>query len=392
MGGAKKEMIEAQDRGWYDINEYICANCVDDEFLKLVIHSNSTDNCCSYCGAKPTADANELLPFIVETIKYYYADPASAGVARDSGEWVYDGDFLNVEEVLYELGFEANEGFIADLCDAVEDNGYVKAYQGHYYSSSKSEVLSSAWSVFSHIVKYQTRYLFKDIEHEPSSVDDLSPAQFLQSLGGIVKNQNLITKLPYGYTLYRARARTDDSTWDINEESLGAPPQGKASSGRMNPIGISYLYTATDIDTAIEEVINNQPKVAVGEFKTTRELKILDLTELPDLPSTFDPDLREERQYILFLHRFQEEITKPIAKDGSEHIDYVPTQIISEYFSQFFDIDDPKKLDGICYRSSKSDTGKNVVLFPHAYEDERNNCVEFVSSEEIDLLFKNSSF
>lgn len=393
MGFHSYLMISVQERGYSDIDTHICTDCVENDFLKSVIQDNLTENSCSYCDSSEAADVNELLPYITDTINYYYADPASAGVPRDSGEWVCsDESFLNIEEILCELGLDANEDFIADLCEAIEDNWYVKAYQGHYYSSSKSEVLSSAWSSFSHVVKYQTRYMFKDIKHLPEDIYDLSPAQFLTSLANIIKNHGLVDKLPSEFKLYRARARTYNSEWDITEKTLGAPPNRKASSGRMNPIGISYLYTATDENTAIEEVVTDQPKVAIGEFQTLSELNILDLTKLPTLPSVFDPEKRDELQYILFLKAFQKEITKPISKDGSEHIDYVPTQVISEYFAHNFYTDKMDKLNGIRYKSSKSDSGHNIVLFPLAFGKEFSSIIEFNSSKERDLLFEQSSF
>ena len=57
-------------------------------------------------------------------------------------------------------------------------------------------------------------------------------------------------------------------------------------------------------------------------------------------------------------------ITRPIAKDGSEHIEYVPSQVVSEYFALIFHLQDGKRLDGIKYTSSVRVGSHNLVLFP----------------------------
>ena len=70
---------------------------------------------------------------------------------------------------------------------------------------------------------------------------------------------------------------------------------------------------------------------------------------------------------LQFLYRFRKEIRKPIAKDRKEHIDYVPTQIISEFFRHRFTYNE-KNLNGIIFDSSKTD-GKNMALFVSDHEE-----------------------
>ena len=82
----------------------------------------------------------------------------------------------------------------------------------------------------------------------------------------------------------------------------------------------------------------------------------------------FDAARRRDREAILFLHSFANEISKPVTKDGREHIDYVPSQVMSEFFAQVYQLpgETPRHLDGIIYRSAVRPGGKNVVLFPIA--------------------------
>ena len=65
-----------------------------------------------------------------------------------------------------------------------------------------------------------------------------------------------------------------------------------------------------------------------------------------------------------FLYAFRDEISKTVAHDGSEHVEYVPTQVVSEYFAQAFTFGAGEQVDGLVYPSAVEDGGKNLVVFP----------------------------
>jgi hypothetical protein len=71
-----------------------------------------------------------------------------------------------------------------------------------------------------------------------------------------------------------------------------------------------------------------------------------------------------EREELIFLEKFVEAISQPVEKDGCEHIDYVPSQVVSEYFALIFQVSRGKHLDGIVYPSAVRPGGRNLVLFP----------------------------
>ncbi|MGE6695999.1 RES family NAD+ phosphorylase [Sphingobium limneticum] len=62
------------------------------------------------------------------------------------------------------------------------------------------------------------------------------------------------------------------------------------------------------------------------------------------------------------MSAFIDDIARISARDGREHIDYVPAQIVTEYFRRVFRIDDAA-LDGIIYPSTRSAQGRNIALF-----------------------------
>jgi len=212
-------------------------------------------------------------------------------------------------------------------------------------------------------VKHEVRYFF---DHAlPNSTDEqYEPATLLPTIGSLVKRLGILDTLPVGTQLFRARKK-DQEDFSLDAEQLGAPPSEKASAGRMNPAGISYLYLAFDQQTALAEIQHGQSdQSAIGQFEVLRDLKILNLTTLPDLPSIFDDNRRDEREGLIFLENFIEEISKPVTKDGSEHIDYVPSQVVSEYFALVFQPGKGEHLDGIVYPSAVNTDGRNLVLFP----------------------------
>jgi hypothetical protein len=89
--------------------------------------------------------------------------------------------------------------------------------------------------------------------------------------------------------------------------------------------------------------------------------KILDLTVMPPSPSIFDRDSRATRSGILFLNEFVDDLKQPVMKDGKEHVEYVPTQVVTEYFRHAFDANGDF-VRGILYPSSLND-GVCCVLF-----------------------------
>ena len=127
------------------------------------------------------------------------------------------------------------------------------------------------------------------------------------------------------------------------------------------------FYAAFDSETAIRETFQpdrdgaGEKVVSVAQFKVNRPLRVLDLTNLP-LPPSFFGDF-EMHHGIGFLWDFERDFTKPVARDGLEHIEYLPTQIVTEYFRHNFREEIDALLDGIVYKSSQKGGGVACALF-----------------------------
>src|SRR5699024_3695432 len=128
--------------------------------------------------------------------------------------------------------------------------------------------------------------------------------------------------------------RQHGQMWEPDANQLGPPPKEIASAGRMNPAGIPYFYTATDLATARHEIgvtDRNDGTVFTAIFKLQESVHVIDLTLLPPVPSIFDLANKGALERALFVREFVETISRPVVKDGREHIDYVPSQVVCEY-------------------------------------------------------------
>jgi hypothetical protein len=134
----------------------------------------------------------------------------------------------------------------------------------------------------------------------------------------------------------------------------------------MSPAGIVMTYVSEDAKTALDETADEPGTYAIGRFRTLRDITILDLAQLPPVPSLFTeiPDMlgHDPREALKFLRLLAEDISRPIARDDRLHIEYVPTQVVTE-FLRSAKLPDKRWLDGIRYRSSRRSGGTSLVLF-----------------------------
>jgi RES domain-containing protein len=368
VGGVKDAWFEAQERGWEAPNTFVCAQCVEDTYLQSLLANAAVHPTCDYCGrTEPepiAAPAHVLVEAIFTALHAYYCEPGAGGVPYDKG---YVVEAVSFEDVLEDLGFEGH----SDLFDAVvnsEANGddFVPAADGYWAGSHAHEVLSSGWNAFAHVVKHETRFHFTHVpEASAGSPFEMDVRNTLPTIAERLRP--LIRQLPAGTEVYRARIRNRNQTWVPGAVEMGAPPSAKAGAGRMNPAGIPYLYASFDPVTARRELgvgARTSRTVFSAAFVLGAPLTVVDLTQLPEIPSVFDVDRKAEREQALFIRQFVATISEPVVKDGREHIDYVPSQVICEYLAQVFDVGGGERLGGLLFPSAVHPGGKNLVVFP----------------------------
>jgi hypothetical protein len=384
MGRAKDWMIQQWERGYDEADGDICRECVSDDALADWITANVSATECTYCGATAevpiAASFDDFVGFVLDGISFDWNNPDDEGIMYVSAEGGYMAPISDTWEVLADYEISENSAVVDDLAGSINTDAWVTR---EFYHGDDSQRLVWGWDSFKEFTKGHSRYFFLQPEAEEEDDDELTPAEMLGSIAGMIKSDlgayNLIKRLASGTDLIRIRI--DGATHNLATE-IGAPtPEFATQSNRMSPAGIPMFYGAFDFRTAHAEtfdpLVHAGQVMSVGTFRPLRELNVLDLALLPAIPSVFDADRRGLIHTLRFLHSFARDISKPIARDGREHIEYVPTQIVTEYFRRVFRTEDGLALDGIIYRSSREQGGRAFVLFC-----ENRQCVDEVSKSD----------
>jgi hypothetical protein len=354
--------------GWANVNKLVCTRCVQDNFLQRLVRKHRGQLDCSYCGSRSTrlatASVNVLMSTIAARFRQCFSDEVHAGCPndRDAADSI---QHITTFDALQSLAIEISEDVLQDVAKAFENQLWVDAADGQWLSLHEHEELTCSWGKFTHKVKHEQRFFFHHVDKLEKRRSVFPPSEMLREISKLVVKHKLMRKIESGVELFRVRFRNGEN-WPLTEKELSAPPANKARAGRMNPAGISYMYAAFDAETAVAETISVRPTLHVmSRWKTLRKLVVLDLSRLPALPSQFDETKRRQREALLFLDNFVCDISKPVASGYNDQIEYVPTQLVSEYFAHVFRLTgNSGRLDGLQYQSAKRPEGVNVVLFP----------------------------
>jgi hypothetical protein len=345
---------------------HVCRRCIGNYPLQELIGQEATANKCDYCDAVSTngpiaASIKKLMPRISEGLQTEWADPGDEAVPWDSEEGRYIAPVYDSYDLLEMFVDTESEELLRDLADLLGDGEWC---QKNAARLRKDEEWSFDWETLSDQLKHHTRYVFYRVDPGPDDIFEpaRSPHEILDTIGELISEQALLRTVEVGTKIIRAR-RHEASTHLSNVEDLGPPPTDKARySNRMSPAGIPMFYGASREDTALNEVEGDDFATS-AEFLTLQPFEVIDLTGVPRVPSIFDEQRNRLRSAIKFLSSFTDDLSKPIAKDGREHIEYVPTQVTTEYFRRVFRQTDDKPVRGIIYPSSRHEGGISWVLF-----------------------------
>ncbi len=340
----------------------VCAAMFDDTAIQAVINKNLTSRKCSYSGKLSrkliAAPLDKVVECISNGIRRHY-DDANNGVGWDH-EWDEGVRTLDTYDLIEEaVAFSDNapRNLFEDIVEALPARDWSKIDP---YGTSYGDVMKWSWDEFCDTIKHVRRYFFE--EHIGSSDrpgEKVSPRELLQSMADKARSYGLFRDLPTGQVYYRSRYR-EGRARIIDPLKLGPPPPNLAKQSRMSPAGITMFYGAQDTETSLAETIRQPGRYALARFHTTRPMKILDLTKAPWV-SIFDDRLGALREWCRFMARFIQDFQKPVVHDGSEHYEYTPTQVVTEFLR--VEASRHGGLDGILYRSVQRRAGVCVVLF-----------------------------
>jgi hypothetical protein len=352
----------------------VCADCFEDDNLKNCIKFNLDSTECNFCHRKArkhhiAAPLDVVVDAIIEAVEREYEFAADA-LGHDSGEGGYQGAHWDSYDLLQDhIGLvlpNDDDGRLFNIL--VECLGDQLWCERDPYALRKDERLVGSWEQFCEAIKHERRYFFLRNKKKKrfENREYLSPSELLRFIGETVKEHELVKPLPAGSLIYRARQQKPKEVFS-SPCDLGPPPVERATKpNRMSPAGIVMFYGSEERETAIAE-INDDPRLGIvtGTFRTRRQIRVLDLTNLPERLGFFEQQSDAstiDRYGLEFLHRFVRSLAAKVAPGAREHIDYVSTQVVTEWFRTAFRYR-RRKIDGIRYMSAQRDGGKSLVLF-----------------------------
>ena len=386
MGRYKEMMIEIEEQGYDLSGKYVSPYCFDDINLQKTLLSLSSKGICYYSGRRglvvPMEDAtNYISRYLLE----YFDDPDQCDLYLANG-LLDDGEendknsphtsfgpyLVRKDSLRFDCTCDLFEhvGLLTDYDEL--NNDLIESIGEHWWIEkdpfiiSVGDELSLKWKTFSDSVMHRQRFTFlanSEFNGEPERTDN-GLFDILTELGSIINKHTLCRTINEDKILYRARPLEEKVEYTF--EQITSPPDEKAKQNRMSPAGVSMFYGALDKETPVYESSDKgdgKGWFLVGSFKALIPLKVLDLTNLPS-PITFWMEGFEE---IAFLKSFHNEITRHIDRGDGIHVEYIPSQVFTEYLHFMYR---GERLDGMLYRSSLTgDT--NIVLFCNQKESQK---------------------
>lgn len=363
MGQAKQWMLEHDDYNLGDIKDtYVCSIHIDDYAIKKNIKESTQKGKCSYCDRTgKVVTFLELMKLITFGIGLIYEDAAN-WMSYDSKEGGYLGNTYGNYELIQELLEIDNYELQEDITNGIADLAW--STRNDYYSTEK-DLLDENWKLFKEVVKYKNRYLFAQSSKFKTDEDSRRPFDVFNNLSAAILPLNLLTTLSVKTKLFRVRQHNLEEKVEKLIDIASTPQEYAVYSNRMSPAGISMFYCSFDDETAkLETIERNSDKthISIGTFSGKRELNIVDFSRLFNV-SVFDKEKQKYFYVSQFLKSFIKDLSKDIKKDGKEHIEYVPTQVVTEFFRYVYSEENKISIDGIVYPSSKNVDKNACVLF-----------------------------
>ena len=312
---------------------YCCANCFSDRFLKAHIAQKSIlTEICSFCGTNttPVIEPSSLSDRFQPLIDLYTV------CGDEDGLFLYQ--YLQNDWSIFSGLVEVKQReLLAEICC-----GRIPLEKKYLPKIKPVSGRINKWNEFQEELKHINRYF-------PNNVPD---TKHLEYWFGLLRLQD--DEKPG--EIFRARINKKGEKFELND--MGRPASETTSNGRANPLGISYLYAASDVRTAISEVRPYKGEiVTVARIQVYKDIEIADLRNPKHTISPFELEegdlnnLYSEMPYLIILG---EELSKPIIPREAD-LDYLPSQYLCEFVKHI-------GLKGVLYKSSLAE-GDNIALF-----------------------------
>lgn len=346
---------------------YCCVNCFKDSYLGNKIFSNRELGNCDYCGSRSQSVINtnkltedfeiffSIYDFSQKGAHWDTYIPPYAVAGEDFAEEVIFSDLrpLHVHiqkdwSIFSNLLSEDKQGLLTSnilshtLKADIKEHYSIETLFAHFIDNVIVHDNKTIWFQFCQEIKTRNRYILH-------STPIIEVVNLLQTKRVKIQKDVSFYRARIGYVL------KDNLSAPYPKEQMGKAPANNVVDGRANPRGISYLYVASDVDTAVSEVRPwKSAKVSVAKFILKDDVEIADLT-LSTIESPFHSiDLRRMLELQQLLEAISLEFSKPVSPSDSG-IDYIPTQYISELIKS-------EGYAGFKFKSSIAN-GDNFVFF-----------------------------
>jgi hypothetical protein len=372
MGMVKNHMMEWDELGISGGHGGpVCGQCIGDAVLAEFISKHAYEESCSYCGREEdrpfASDMADVVEFMAKPINEVWTDPANElmYITREGG---YQGDLLSGWDILAETGFEPeNSKVFDDVASYFMGQDWCRA---DYFGTTPAERHRWGWERFCREVMHSRRYTFwSSLKYRDADdyQDDIPPGIMLAELKEVINDQGLVREFPAGKEFWRVRGHESAKSLTVPNEFTSPPVEFAVQPNRMSPSGISMFYGSDDFDTAVLEVAGKEAMPGQDAsgiiFQSCRPFQLLDLIHLGSGWSFFAPDGRDRWHRSEFLRYFTRDVSKPIARDKRQHIDYVPTQVFTEYVRYEVLAPSGLQVDGIRFFSSRNHKPCYVLFF-----------------------------
>ncbi len=346
---------------------YCCEDCFDDSYLRghIRVHSTTTGNCSICLGqGNQLLLATSLLDVFSPVLDLYSEvsnkNSGQSLVSLIQEDWgIFQSKTKNV----------AQEILMLISADSLYKFNSSSFYERNY--TLEQDYNEVNWVDFQNEIKHENRYFSKLFSHQ----DQIELKKILPYVSSEMVADS--------QCFYRARIN-EDGIEPFPLKEMGAPPSQKATAGRANPFGISYLYVASNPSTAIAETRpHKKAQVSVATLSIINTLKLVDLRDPKATVSPFrlsESQLKKAHASISLLITLGEELTTPGAPNQA-NLEYLSSQYICELIKS-------DGYEGVIYKSSLGD-GDNYAVFA----DQRLNidCVTTHSVNDINITHVENS-
>lgn len=358
----------------------ICGSCCLPQVLKKLVEKKGNIDKCSLCHCTSSkvvkTTSLQFIRAIKGLLRYFYSESEyHRKLGGDNFESHLSGD-NPIFKIPLNMSDSDKEEFLLNFLDELDRDTKINlftAYGRDIYnylpmtsvSVGMSRVIEKARHKLTYLNYYQVENEFENsfaalFEHIKAHLM-VDSEYYRARIGSQLKASNFDWKKMRHEEEFHEAYRGKD---------IGAPPIHLASGGRINRPGVSYLYLASDVETAISEVRPHPGEnVSVGRFKAHSNLQIADFSQHELTEELLSDDGLDILELIIAI-----EDALSVTVSPSMNKQYNITQFIAEIVRKL-------GFDGLAFKSSVG-SGKNFVLF---------NPDNFGCVEGSDLVFKVSS-